>query len=77
MKGLRWLLLKAEDLPHATAALMFAELDGILVAIDHRGSEFNSGLHNRAIHLLLLDNLTDIPGITSIVASGELEDHLW
>ena len=77
MKGLRWLLLKAEDLPNATAALMFAELDGILIAIDHRGSEFNSGLFNRAIHLLLLDEPTEISGITSIVSNGELEDHLW
>jgi len=77
MKGLRWLLLKAEDLPNATAALMFAELDGILIAIDHRGSEFNSGLYNRAIHLLLLDGQKEILGITKIVSEGELLDYLW
>jgi len=77
MKGLRWLLLKAEDLPRATAALMFAELDGILIAIDHRGSEFNSGLYNRAIHLLLLDEQKEILGITKIVSEGELLDYLW
>ena len=77
MKGLRWLLLKAEDLPCATAALMFAELDGILIAIDHRGSEFNSGLYNRAIHLLLLDEQKEILGITKIVSEGELLDYLW
>ena len=29
MVGLRWLILDAEDLPNATAAWMFAELDGI------------------------------------------------
>ena len=77
MKGLRWLLLKAEDLPRATAALMFAELDGTLIAIDHRGSEFNSGLYNRAIHLLLLDKKKEILGITKIVSEGELLDYLW
>ena len=77
MKGLRWLLLKAEDLPRATAALMFAELDGILIAIDHRGSKFNSGLYNRAIHLLLLDEPAEFSGITSVVSNGELNDHLW
>ena len=77
MKGLRWLLLTAEDLPRATAALMYAELDGILIAIDHRGSEFNSGLYNRAIHLLLLDRPRIIPGISTIVSTGKLSDHLW
>ena len=44
MQGLRWLLMTADDLPKATAAWMFAELDGVLIAIDHRGSKFNSGL---------------------------------
>ena len=77
MKNLRWLLLKAEDLPIATAAWMFAELDGVLIAIDHRGSKFESGIHNRAIHLLLLDEMESHIGITKIVCSGELEDYLW
>ena len=77
MKDLRWLLLKAEDIPRATAALMFAELDGILIAIDHRGSEFNSGLYNRAIHLLLIDEQKEISGVTKIVSEGELLDYLW
>ena len=56
---------------------MFAELDGTLIAIDHRDSEFESGIHNRAIHLLLVNQDNGITGITKIVTEGELEDHLW
>ena len=37
MKGLRWLLIRQEDLVKATSAWMFAELDGTLIGIDHRG----------------------------------------
>jgi len=77
MQGLRWLLMTADDLPKATAAWMFAELDGVLIAIDHRGSKFNSGLHNRAIHLLLVDENNDISGITKVITEGELLDNLW
>ena len=61
MMGLRWLILDAEDLPNATAAWMFAELDGVLVAVDHRGKPFESNLYNRAIHLLMLDVKQEIP----------------
>lgn len=77
MKGLRWLLIREQDLVNATSAWMFAELDGTLIAIDHRGSEFKSGIHNRAIHLLLVDHDNGITGITKVVTEGELEDHLW
>ena len=77
MKGLRWLLIRSEDLPKATSAWMFAELDGTLIGIDHRGSKFSSGIHNRAIHLLLVDYDDGITGITKVVTEGELEDHLW
>ena len=56
---------------------MFAELDGTLIGIDHRGSKFSSGIHNRAIHLLLVDSDDGITGITKVVTEGELEDHLW
>ncbi len=56
---------------------MFAELDGTLIGIDHRGSEFKSGIHNRAIHLLLVDEDNGITGITKVVTEGELEDYLW
>ena len=77
MKGLRWLLIRQEDLVKATSAWMFAELDGTLIGIDHRGVEFKSGIHNRAIHLLLVDDDTEITGITKVVTAGELEEHLW
>ena len=77
MKGLRWLLIRREDLAKATSAWMFAELDGTLIGIDHRGTKFQSGIHNRAIHLLLVDDDSGITGITKVVTDGELEDHLW
>ena len=56
---------------------MFAELDGTLIGVDHRGSAFQSGIHNRAIHLLLVDDADGINGITKVVTDGELEDHIW
>jgi len=56
---------------------MFAELDGTLIGIDHRGVSFNSGIHNRAIHLLIVDDDNGINGITKVVTTGELEDHIW
>ena len=77
MKGLRWLLIRQEDLVKATSAWMFAELDGTLIGIDHKGVQFTSGIHNRAIHLLLVDDATGITGITKVVTEGELEEHLW
>ena len=77
MKGLRWLLIRQEDLVKATSAWMFAELDGTLIGIDHRGVQFTSGIHNRAIHLLLVDDAIGITGITKVVTEGELEEHLW
>ena len=77
MKGLRWLLIRQEDLSNATSAWMFAELDGTLIGIDHGGFEVTSGGHNRAIHLLLVEDDSGITGITKVVTEGELEDHLW
>tara|TARA_B100001996_G_scaffold318884_1_gene262568 strand:- start:244 stop:525 length:282 start_codon:yes stop_codon:yes gene_type:complete len=77
MKGLRWLLIRKDDLPKATPAWMFAELDGTLIGVDHKGSKFESGLHNRAIHLLLVDDSTGITGITKVVTEGTLEEHMW
>lgn len=77
MKGLRWLLIRKEDLPKATPAWMFAELDGTLIGVDHKGSKFESGVHNRAIHLLLVDDSTGITGITKVVTEGTLEEHIW
>ncbi|HIF46538.1 MAG TPA: hypothetical protein EYQ73_07115 [Candidatus Poseidoniales archaeon] len=77
MKILRWLLIRGEDLPKATAAWMFAELDGCLIAVDSRGMKFESGVHNRAIHLLLCDDGDGASGITKVVTDGELVDHIW
>lgn len=77
MKGLRWLLIRKDDLPKATPAWMFAELDGTLIGVDHKGSKFESGVHNRAIHLLLVDDSTGITGITKVVTEGTLEEHIW
>lgn len=77
MKGLRWLLIRKADLPKATPAWMFAELDGTLIGVDHKGSKFESGVHNRAIHLLLVDDSTGITGITKVVTEGTLEEHIW
>ena len=77
MKGLRWLLIRKEDLPKAPPAWMFAELDGTLIGVDHKGSKFESGVHNRAIHLLLVDDSTGITGITKVVTEGTLEEHIW
>ena len=77
MNGLRWLLIRKQDLPNATAAWMFAELDGTLIGVEHRGKKFESGIHNRAIHLLLVDDANGITGITKVVTEGTLEGHLW
>lgn len=77
MKGLRWLLIRKDDLPKATPAWMFAELDGTLIGVEHKGSKFESGVHNRAIHLLLVDDSTGITGITKVVTEGTLEEHIW
>ena len=77
MRGLRWLLIRKEDLPKATPAWMFAELDGTLIGVDHKGSKFESGLHNRAIHLLLVDDSTGITGITKVETEGTHEEHIW
>jgi len=77
MKGLRWLLIRKEDLPKATPAWMFAELDGTLIGVEHKGSGFESGVYNRAIHLLLVDDSTGITGITKVVTEGTLEEHIW
>jgi len=56
---------------------MFAELDGTLIGVEHRDSKFVSGIHNRAIHLLLVENNDGITGITKVVTDGELTDHIW
>ena len=85
MKGARWILLEQDDIKNALPALMFAELDGVLVAVDHRKSTPDDGLWQRAVHLMLVsedidsDELAKRSGITKVVAdnNGSLEDHIW
>ena len=85
MSGARWLLMSSKDLESATGALMFAELDGILIGVDHRGEEINPGLWQRAVHLILVsehidaDEFAKKSGITKVVAddTGHLEDYTW
>jgi hypothetical protein len=85
MKGARWILLDQDDIKNALSALMFAELDGVLVAVDHRKSPPEEGLWQRAVHLLLVsssENAEEIrmkSGITKVISSDEasFEDHLW
>ncbi len=84
MQGARWLLMTHEDLNNATAALMFSEMEDVLVAVDHRGAPVEDGLWMRAVHLLLVldpSEAADVQarsGVTRVLASeGEMEDHLW
>jgi hypothetical protein len=85
MKGARWILLHQDELQDALGALMFAELDGVLVAVDHRNSIPDDGLWRRAVHLLLVssdqnaDEIRSKTGITKVVAGDDtsLEEHLW
>ncbi len=80
----RWLVLTAEELPHATAVLALSELEDVLVAVDHRHHPVEYGLWMRAVHLLLVDDSEDAAslqlesGITKVVVTeGALEQHLW
>ena len=84
MQGKRWLMLTAEELPHATAALAFSELEDVLVAVDHRGEMVEEGLWMRAVHLLLVSDqnvaqsLQASSGITKVIATNEpMKEHLW
>tara|TARA_B100000767_G_scaffold210486_1_gene197541 strand:+ start:402 stop:713 length:312 start_codon:yes stop_codon:yes gene_type:complete len=85
MSGARWLLMSSKDILSATGALMFAELDGILIGVDHREEEIIPGLWQRAVHLMLVSEQIDADefakksGITKVIASdtGNLEDYTW
>ena len=84
MQGKRWLMLTAEELPHATAALAFSELEDFLVEVDHRGEMVEEGLWMRAVHLLLVSDqnvaqsLQASSGITKVIATNEpMKEHLW
>lgn len=85
MVGARWILLDQDDIQHALSALMFAELDGVLVAVDHRRTNPGVGLWQRAVHLLLVSEQEDAEeirlktGITKVISndSSAIEDYLW
>ena len=85
MGGARWILLDQDDIQHALSALMFAELDGVLVAVDHRRTNPGLGLWQRAVHLLLVSEQEDAEeirlktGITKVISndSSIIEDYLW
>ena len=84
LQGQRWLVMCGSDVPLATAALAFSELEDVLVAVDHRGSPVEDGLWMRAVHLLVVDasentnQLQARTGITKVVeTTGELLDLLW
>lgn len=84
LQGQRWLVMGGSDVPFATAALAFSELEDVLVAVDHRGSPVEDGLWMRAVHLLVVDaseksnELQARTGITKVVeTTGELLDLLW
>ena len=77
-------MLKAIELPRATAALAFSELEDVLVAVDHRGVEVVEGLWMRATHLLLVSDvdearaLQESSGITKVFATDQpMDDLLW
>ena len=84
LQGQRWLVLRGSEIPLATAALAFSELEDVLVAVDHRGSPVEEGVWMRAVHLLVVDasektnQLQARTGITKVVeTTGELLDLLW
>lgn len=85
LQGKRWLVVEASQLERATGALMFSELEDVLVAVDHRGEEPVEGLWMRAVHLLLVDQNIDAAslqqqsGITKVIADsqGNIQQYLW
>ena len=44
MQGARWLILEADEVDSSANLLIFTELEDILVAVDHRGSNPPDGL---------------------------------
>lgn len=85
MAGKRWLLLNADDLPRATKALMFSELEDVLVAVDHRGANPDWGLWSRAVHVLVVDGGLDEQalrlesGVSKVISDDNIDllDCLW
>jgi len=85
LRGHRWLIIHGRELEHATTALMFSELEDILVAVDLRGHQFVHGLWERATHLCILDTSESIEkilkatGITKVLQGDEIDilSELW
>lgn len=86
LSGARWLLLHHSEIVKATSILMFTELDGILVGVDHRGQEISPGLWQRAVHLMIIDGndeqakqIQKKTGITKVVSDdkNDLRHHCW
>tara|TARA_X000001036_G_scaffold175775_1_gene166355 strand:- start:20398 stop:20679 length:282 start_codon:yes stop_codon:yes gene_type:complete len=85
LQGKRWLIINSDQLDHATSALVFSELEDVLVAVDHRGTEPVVGLWMRAVHLLLVNQNIDAAslqqqsGITKVIAedSENITQYLW
>ena len=86
MQGARWLILKADEVESSANLLIFTELEDILVAVDHRGSNPPDGLWQRAVHLILIDGdendaqeFCKKSGITKVIAGSEQEirTYLW
>jgi len=84
LSGARWLILHHSEIEKATSILMFTELDGILVAVDHRGKDIEEGLWQRAVHLMLVDSNPDFAeeiqrksGITKVIHDPENDILLY
>jgi len=69
LQGVRWMILDHTMLNDATKMMMFAELDGVLIAVDHRGKKVENGIWMRMVHLLLVDDAEGLEksGITKVV----------
>ena len=86
LSGARWLILHHSEIEKATSILMFTELDGILVAVDHRGKDVEDGLWQRAVHLMLVDLNPNVAeeiqkrsGITKVIhdPQNDILLHCW
>ncbi|MEK9730988.1 MAG: hypothetical protein VW230_04435 [Candidatus Poseidoniales archaeon] len=85
LQGHRWLIIQGSEIKHATTALMFSELEDILVAVDLRGHQFVHGLWERATHLCILDTSESIEqirkatGITKVLQGDDIDllSELW
>jgi len=80
LRNIRWLTIHHSELEPAAKIMMFAELDGVLIAVDHRGAKVERGLWMRMVHLLVVDDAKGLgdTGITKVVESeDEVEGLLF